>query len=55
MPGNCRNKLNPVDNGDYLLIRSHESHCPTSYSVRGESKTKNDPQYIHFINVCLKE
>ena len=40
--GNCRNKLKPAENGDYLLIKLHG---PSSYSVKGESKTKYGPQY----------
>ena len=50
--GNCGNKLKSSDNSDYLLVKSHG---PSSYSVKGESKTKYGPQYIHFKNDCLKE
>ena len=50
--GNCENTLKTAGNGLYLLIKSH---YPSSYSVKGESKTKYVPQYIHFKNDCLKE
>ena len=49
---NCGNKLKSSDNGDYLLVKSHG---PSSYSVKGESRAKYGPQYIHFKNDCLKE
>ena len=42
--GNCGNKLKLV-----------KSHGPAFYSVKGESRTKYGPQYIHFKNDCLKE
>ena len=50
--GNCGNKLKSSDNSDYLLVKSHG---PSSYSVKGESRTKYGPQCIHFKNDCLKE
>ena len=49
---NCGNKLKSSDNGDYLLVKSHG---PSSYSVKGESRTKYVPQYIHFKNDFFKE
>ena len=50
--GNCGNKLKPSDNGDYLLVKSHG---PSSYTVKGETRTKYGPQYIHFRNDCFRE
>ena len=50
--GNCGNKVKSSDNGDYLLVKSHG---PSSYSVKGESRTKYGPPYIHFKNDCSKE
>ena len=40
------------DDGDYLLIKSHG---PSTYTVKGETRTKYRPQYIHFNNECFLE
>ena len=50
--GNCGIKLKPADNRDYLLVKSHG---PSTYMVKGESRTRYGPQYIHFKADCLKE
>ena len=35
--GNCGVKLKTSDDGDYLLIKSHD---PSTYTVKGETRTK---------------
>ena len=50
--GNCGIKLKPADNRDYLLVKSHG---PSTYMVKGESRTSYGPQYIHFKADCPKE
>ena len=50
--GNCRVKLKTSDDGDYLLIKSHG---PLTYTVKGETRTKYGPQYVHFNSECLLE
>ena len=50
--GNCGIKLIPADENDYLLVKSYG---PSTYTVKGECKTKYGPQYIHFKGECLKE
>ena len=47
--GNCGINLKPLDNEDYLVVKSHGS---TTFTVNGEEKTRSGP---HFNNVCLKE
>ena len=50
--GNCGIKLKPADNRDYLLVKSR---VPSTYMVKGESRSRYGPQYIHFKADCLKE
>ena len=49
---NCGVKLKTSDDGDYLLIKSHD---PSTYTVKGETRTKYGPQYVHFNSECLFE
>ena len=49
---NCGIKLKAADNRDYLLVKSR---VPSTYMVKGESRTRYGPQYIHFKADCLKE
>ena len=50
----CGVKLWPVDesNNDYLLVKSFGT---STFMVKGESRFKYGPQYIHFQSDCLKE
>ena len=50
--GNSTVKLKTSDDGDYLLIKSHG---PSTYTVKGETRTKYGPQYVHFNSECLLE
>ena len=50
--GNCGVKLKTSDDGDYLLIKSHG---PSTYTVKGETRTKYGPQYVHFNSKYLLE
>ena len=50
--GNCGIKLKLANIRDYLLVKSHG---PSTYMVKGESRTRYGPQYIHFKADCLKE
>ena len=47
--GNCGIKLKLAD------IRDCLSHGPSTFMVKGESRTRYGPQYIHFKADCLKE
>ena len=48
--GNCGIKLKTPDDGDYLLIKSHG---PSTYTVKGKTRTKYRPRYVHFYSECL--
>ena len=50
--GNCGIKLKPADNQYYLLVKSHG---PSTFMVKGESRKRHGPQYIHFKTDCLKQ
>ena len=52
--GNCGAKLWPVDesNNDYLLVKLFGT---STFMMKGESRFKYGPQYIHFQSDCLKE
>ena len=50
--GNCGMKLCAADEGDYLLVKSYGI---STFSVKGEKRSKYGPLYIHFKSECLKE
>jgi len=50
--GNCGVNLFPADQKDYLLVRSYGL---STYTVKGETRSKYGPQYVHFNSECLKE
>ena len=47
----CGVKLKTSDDGDYLLVKSYD---PLS-CCKGETRTKHQPQYVHFNRECLLE
>ena len=49
---NCGVKLKASDDEDYLFIKSHGQ---STYTVKGESRTKYGPQYVQFNSECLLE
>ena len=49
--GNCGVKLCTVDEGDYLLVKSYGI---STFSVKGETRSKYAPLYIHFKKRVLK-
>ena len=50
--GNCGIKLKSSDNRDYLSVKFHG---PSTCMVKGESRTRYGPQYIHFKGDCPKK
>ena len=47
--GNCSVKLCTADEGDYLLVKPYGT---STFSVKGETRSKYGPLYIHFKSEC---
>ena len=48
----CGVKLCTADEGDYLLAKSYGT---STFSVKGDTRSKYGALYIHFKSKCLKE